>query len=198
MMRPSCYKALLFAASGVCILAEQWPLQTVIQFSCSCKEAAQLCKEQVIDNIARTFLERAVADACCQFKAAAAAKAAAKAAHHEEEQEECTNLLQQQVAWVVRQAGQHVLEGATMATLLGMPDVPAEFAAVLVRCGARFTFAQLLAAASAANSYRPDLKVWMKAYHVNGLERPDDMPAVAEAVCSAYDLTAELLVSSRL
>jgi hypothetical protein len=172
-------------------------LETVIRFSCSCKEAAELCREQFIDNTARSVLERDVAGACSQFKAAAETALPAEALGAL--QEGYTTCLQQQVAWVVRQAGQEVLEGATMATLLRMPDIPEEFATVLVACGARFTFAQLLAAAAAANSYRgPGLKVWMHAYHVNGLERPDDMPAVAEAVCSAYDLTAELLVSSRL
>jgi hypothetical protein len=100
---------------------------------------------------------------------------------------------------LTKQAGQHILQGDTMAALLQMP-VQLEFAAVLVGSGARFTFAQLLAAvecktALGSGCSAPGPYVWMEAYRQHVLARPSDMPAVVEALCCGDQLTEEMLVS---
>jgi hypothetical protein len=182
-------------ASSVCILAGLWPVRTVICFSCTCKDAAQVCKEEVAGNTALVLLEDAVVDAYNVLAAQEArvhcARAAAAAT--------AITRLQQQVSWLVKLAGPHILQGNYMAALMHTP-VTLELAKVLVGCGARFTFAQLLEAVAsrAAAGSRYSLhgpQAWMQAYRHHGLARPSDMPAVAEALCCGDELTEEILVS---
>ena len=105
------------------------------------------------------------------------------------------------MTWVVKQAGRHILRGKTMSALLCMP-IQLELATVLVACGARFTFAQLLAAVASrtaagtvCSEREPGPNVWMHAYRQHGLSRPSGMPAVAEALCIGKELTEDMLVS---
>jgi hypothetical protein len=178
-------------ASSVCILAGLWPVRTVICFSCTCKDAAEVCEEPVAGSTALFLLENAVANAVEKLVAAEAAHSAAAV--------EAAKCLQQQVAWLVKQAGLNILQGKHTAALLCLP-IALELATVLVGCGARFTFAQLVAAveekaAAGIKCAEPGPKEWMRAYRQHGLARPSDMPAVAEAMCCGDELTEEMLVS---
>jgi hypothetical protein len=186
-------------ASSVCILAGLWPVRTVICFSCSCKDAAEVCEEQVAGSTVLSLVEDAVADAINKLAAAEAAHTYCSA--RSTAAVAAAQCLQQQVAWVVKQAGLNILQGRYVAALMRTP-VTLELAKALVGCGARFTFAQLLAAVAsmAATGTRYSLhgpQVWMQAYKHHGLARPSDMPAVAEALCCGDELTEDRLVSCR-
>jgi hypothetical protein len=189
-------------ASSICIMAGHWPVRTVICFSCSCKAAAQVCKEQVLGNTAGSLLIGAVADAQAMFAAAHKVLAAWPLTDWEEPSATAAaarDYLQQQVAWIIMRAGQQILQGNVIPSLLQMP-LQLELAVGLVGFGVRFTYAQLLAAvksrAAAQHSCSaPGPYVWMAAYSLFEQDRPSDMPAIVEALCCGYDLKDEMLVS---
>uniref|UniRef100_A0A383VKL8 Fanconi Anaemia group E protein C-terminal domain-containing protein n=1 Tax=Tetradesmus obliquus TaxID=3088 RepID=A0A383VKL8_TETOB len=92
-----------------------------------------------------------------------------------------------------------------MSALLCMP-IQLELAKALVACGARFTFAQLLAAVAsraavtsraaagiACSELESEPKVWMQAYRARGLALPAGMPAVAEALCCGDEFSEDML-----
>jgi hypothetical protein len=96
-----------------------------------------------------------------------------------------TSTLQQQVSWLAKRAPT-VLQGDSLTAIMQVPNIPAAVAEVLVRCGARFSWQQLLAA---VRGRVQGLEVWPVVSRALRVPLDAAMPRIAAEICCGVQLS---------